>query len=418
MREPRVEFAGVWKKFRRGERSGTLRDALPALARRWRRRRSGDELGRHEFHSLKDISFNVRGGECVGVIGHNGAGKSTVLKCASRILRPNAGHVRVDGRVSALIEVGAGFHHDLTGRENVYLNGTILGMRRREVADRFDQIVEFSGMGDFIDTPVKRYSSGMYARLGFSVAAFMDPDVLLIDEALSVGDMAFARRCERKIQEIASGHAAVLFVSHDLPAVRQLCDRVLVLHQGQILFDGPVDAGLELYHRLEACHGDLGSDRATIQTRLLDMEGGLAGVARPGQELILEVDVVAREPLAEASVGMLVRRDEDELFAITMEEAGVSPRGLAAGEGLSARFRFAANLLPGSYGLGVSLFGRPLEGGHHGRRLIERRLGQATLTVVGPAQGRGTCHLFADCVDATSFAPTSADARERVVARG
>ncbi len=216
-----------------------LRDLWP----RWKRAlfqpaASAAALEGDEFYSLKGVSFEVRSGECLGIIGPNGAGKSTILKCASRILRPNRGQVKVKGRVSALIEVGAGFHPDLTGKENVFLNGTILGMKRAEIADRFDQIVDFAGLADFIHTPVKRYSSGMYARLGFAVSAFMEPDVLLIDEVLSVGDLAFARKCEQKIKEICSGDTTVLFISHNLAAVRSICDRVIVLAGGEVRFDG------------------------------------------------------------------------------------------------------------------------------------------------------------------------------------
>lgn len=202
MQDVQVEFEGVWKRFKRGERAGSLRDAIPWVTRQvLRRQPQASAKPSREFYSLKDVNFQVRAGECLGIIGPNGAGKSTLLKCATRILRPNQGSIRVKGRVSALIEVGAGFHPDLTGRENIYLNGAILGMSRRQVTNCFDAIVDFSGMAKFIDTPVKRYSSGMFARLGFSVAAFMEPDVLLIDKALSVGDMNFA-----KVRKENQGH--------------------------------------------------------------------------------------------------------------------------------------------------------------------------------------------------------------------
>ena len=192
----------VYKKFKRGERHDSLRDLIPALFRRAVSKVAMvPELKEQEFWALRDVYFDIAKGEAVGIIGHNGAGKSTMLKHLAGIMRPTRGESRSNGRLSALIEVGAGFHQDLTGRENVFLNGVILGMSRAEIARKFDEIVEFSGLADFIDTPVKRYSSGMFARLGFSVAAHLDPDILIIDEVLSVGDFVssprVSRRCSR-----------------------------------------------------------------------------------------------------------------------------------------------------------------------------------------------------------------------------
>ncbi|HXZ86621.1 MAG TPA: ABC transporter ATP-binding protein, partial [Myxococcota bacterium] len=183
-----LEVEGVYKKFRRGELYGSLRDLVPALVGRVVRGKKPDELDRRDFWALQNVSFEVKRGEAFAIIGGNGAGKSTLLKLLTGIMRPTQGSIRVAGRVSALIEVSAGFHPDLTGRENVFLNGAILGMTREEIRQRFDAIVAFSGLEEFIDTPVKRYSSGMFARLGFSVAAHVDPDVLLVDEVLAVGD--------------------------------------------------------------------------------------------------------------------------------------------------------------------------------------------------------------------------------------
>ena len=187
-----LEFDGVWKKFRKGEKHDSLRDLVPALVKALLSGNHRDALKTREFWALRDVSFQIKRGEAVGIIGANGSGKSTTLKLLSGILKSTRGEVKVNGKLSALIEVAAGFHPDLTGRENIYLNGTILGMRKPEIDRKFDEIVDFSGLEDFIDTPVKRYSSGMYARLGFSVAAHVDPDILLVDEVLSVGDMKLA----------------------------------------------------------------------------------------------------------------------------------------------------------------------------------------------------------------------------------
>ena len=191
MSDVALRMEHVYKKFRKGEVYNSLRDLIPALTGKMFRQQSISKSDKREFWALQDISFEVKRGESLGIIGPNGAGKSTILKILSRIMRPTKGSMIVNGRLSALIEVSAGFHQDLTGRENIYLNGTILGMTKREIDSKIDQIIEFSGIEEFIDTPVKRYSSGMYARLGFSVAAHGDPDVLIVDEVLSVGDFVF-----------------------------------------------------------------------------------------------------------------------------------------------------------------------------------------------------------------------------------
>jgi lipopolysaccharide transport system ATP-binding protein len=235
-----IEVCHVWKKFRRGEIHDSLRDWIPALARRVIGHGPKSTcLVEGEFWALKDIDFRLRYGEIMGVIGPNGSGKSTLLKILSRILRPNSGVVRVNGRLSALIEVTAGFHPDLTGRENIYLNGTILGMKHGEIERKFDEIVAFSEIEPFIDTPVKRYSSGMYVRLGFAVAAHLEPEILLVDEVLAVGDARFQKKCLNKMQDIGRQGRTVLFVSHNLPAVTRLCGRAILLDRGKLLQDGP-----------------------------------------------------------------------------------------------------------------------------------------------------------------------------------
>src|SRR5215213_3172125 len=193
---------------------------------------------REDFWALKDISFDVQRAEALGIIGHNGAGKSTILKLLSRITTPTNGEIMINGRLSALIEVGSGFHPELTGRENIYLNGSILGMMRREITKKLESIVEFAELRQFIDTPVKRYSSGMYVRLGFSIAAHLDPDILLLDEVLAVGDAAFQQKCIQRIIELKKSGTTIVFISHDLRAVQKLCDRVVLLKSGQIEADG------------------------------------------------------------------------------------------------------------------------------------------------------------------------------------
>jgi lipopolysaccharide transport system ATP-binding protein len=205
--------------------------------------------GRQEFWALRDLSFHVKRGDTLGIIGPNGAGKSTILKLLSRITAPTEGRVTINGRLSALIEVGSGFHPDLTGRENVYLSGSILGMRRSEITKKFDNIVEFAGLKDFIDTPVKRYSSGMYVRLGFSIAAQLEPDILLLDEVLAVGDASFKVKCLDRIRELEDCGTTIIFISHDLDAVKKLCDRALLIDHGTVRAEGDPADVIEQYQQ-------------------------------------------------------------------------------------------------------------------------------------------------------------------------
>ena len=243
-----IEFNNVWKKFRKGEKFASLRDTIPNFFRQIGAKKKNDtDLESKEFWALKKVHFQIEKGEVLGIIGPNGAGKSTVLKLLSRIIVPNKGEIKIEGRLSALIEVTAGFHNELTGRENTYLNGTILGMTRKEIDAKFDEIVEFSGVGEFIDTPVKRYSSGMYSRLGFSVAAHMDPDILLVDEVLAVGDIAFQAKCAQKMREMLNSGVTIVLVSHNISLIQGLCKRVILLDKGKVLKEGASDEVIPYY---------------------------------------------------------------------------------------------------------------------------------------------------------------------------
>src|SRR4051812_30974729 len=201
----------------------------------------------NEFWALRDVCLEVARGETVGIIGHNGAGKSTILKLLSKVTTPTSGEIRISGRLSALIEVGSGFHPELTGRENIYLSGSILGMRRREIAEKLEGIIDFAGVRDFIDTPVKHYSSGMYVRLGFSIAAHLEPDILLLDEVLAVGDAAFQAKCLDRITRLHGDGRTIVFVSHDLVSVERLCGRVILLNHGQVIASGSARDVIEIY---------------------------------------------------------------------------------------------------------------------------------------------------------------------------
>ncbi|HSI98276.1 MAG TPA: ABC transporter ATP-binding protein [Gaiellaceae bacterium] len=235
-----ITVEGLSKRYRIGEfhsAYGTLRDAISDGARRLLRR----ELRSHyeEIWALRNVSFEVTEGEVLGIVGRNGAGKSTLLKILTRITTPTAGSATIRGRVGSLLEVGTGFHPELTGRENIFLNGSVLGMKQREIQRKFAEIVEFAGVETFIDTPVKRYSSGMSVRLAFAVAAHLEPEILLVDEVLAVGDAEFQRRCLGRMEDISLTGRTVLFVSHNMQALTQLCDRAIWLDKGEIVRDGP-----------------------------------------------------------------------------------------------------------------------------------------------------------------------------------
>jgi lipopolysaccharide transport system ATP-binding protein len=242
-----IEFNNVWKKFKKGERLNSLRDTIPHLFKKPFSLNNDNGLRKEEFWALENVNFAIQKGEVVGIIGSNGAGKSTILKLLSRIFNPSKGKIKISGRISALIEVTAGFHPELTGRENVYLNGTILGMTRKEIDSKFDQIVDFSEIEEFIDTPVKRYSSGMYSRLGFSVASQMNPDILLVDEVLSVGDNAFQAKCAKKMRELFNSGVTIILVSHNLTLIQSLCNRVILLQKGMIVKEGIPDEVISYY---------------------------------------------------------------------------------------------------------------------------------------------------------------------------
>lgn len=354
MNHATISFDGVWKKFRRGERHDSLRDLLPSLVRRAAGRARGAGLEEDEFWAVRDVSFQVARGEALGIIGQNGAGKSTVLKLLNRILKPTRGNCHVTGRVGALIEVAAGFHPDLTGRENVFLQGAIMGMTRRDIAARLDAIVEFAGVEKFIDTQVKRYSSGMNARLGFSIAAHLEPESLIIDEVLSVGDMAFQEKCVRRMKEFKRQGAAIAFVSHNLPAVADLCDRVLVLSSGSQAFLGAPSDAIEYY--LEMNHGagtGDGTDAAIVRAAgLRDRSTGAAAqVVTPGAPLTFFAVVQFKAGVRDVSFGVVVHDGASgvKVAAANSQSLDVPARDFEAGDEIRIEFPLVANLANGQY---------------------------------------------------------------------
>src|SRR5690242_6302520 len=318
-----IRAEGLGKKYLIGhaaepERYAALRDTLARGAgNMWRRMGdiargrallSGEKI--EEFWALRDVSFEVRRGEVLGIIGRNGAGKSTLLKILSRITEPSEGRVTIDGRVASLLEVGTGFHPELTGRENIFLNGAILGMTRAEIRRRFDEIVAFAEVERFLDTPVKRYSSGMYVRLAFAVAAHLQPEILVVDEVLAVGDAAFQKKCLGKMQDVATGGRTVLFVSHNMAAIARLCRRALLLQQGSVVADGPVQRVVSSYTGGQTgqtptevdyqVHGRMpGSEDVRLLSARIESDGMEAAVVdiRKSVRVVIEYEVL-RERVA------------------------------------------------------------------------------------------------------------------------
>ena len=288
MTEPMVRFDSVWKQFSRGAAHDSLRDLIPAALRSLTGRQARSSKADRNFWAVRDMSFEVRPGEVLGIIGPNGAGKSTSLKLLNRIMEPTKGLAMVSGKIGALIEVSAGFHQDLTGRQNVFLQGAIMGMRKEEVSRKFDEIVEFAGVEDFIETPVKRYSSGMNARLGFSIAAHLEPDVLIIDEVLAVGDHAFQTKAFARIKAMSKAGAPVVLVSHQLDKVLEICTKAILLDRGRIRLSGTPKQCIDEYLHGQGGTGDTDGLPQTGLTFLdMTVPDGLA--VKSGQRISLIV---------------------------------------------------------------------------------------------------------------------------------
>jgi lipopolysaccharide transport system ATP-binding protein len=357
MSDVALRMEHVYKKFRKGEVFNSLRDLVPTLTGRMFQRQDLAGNDQREFWALQDVSFEVTRGEAFGIIGHNGAGKSTILKILSRIMKPTKGSMAVNGRLSALLEVSAGFHQDLTGRENIFLNGTILGMNRREIESKLDQIIAFSELEEFIDTPVKRYSSGMYARLGFSVAAHVDPEVLIVDEVLSVGDHMFQQRCMERMSSILKGGTTVIFVSHNLKAVTELCTRAMLLKKGEVAIVGGTDSVVRHYLK-DAQETSVGveSEPVYISKVKISDELGEQSTFESGQTAWIDVEMTAREKVEKLAVAIsLVDESQYELFNTTTERLGHGRISLQPGESYRCRFELSLNMAHGTFHVGVGI---------------------------------------------------------------
>jgi ABC-type polysaccharide/polyol phosphate transport system ATPase subunit len=353
-----IEFEHVWKKFQTGERHDSLRDLIPAVARRMMGKATQrHELAANQFWALQDVSFQVKPGDVLGIIGRNGAGKSTILKTLTKIIPPTLGRAEVRGRVGALIEIAAGFHQDLTGRENVFLQGAIMGMPKALIRERFDEIVEFSGVSQFIDTPVKRYSSGMNARLGFAIAAHLSPDVLIIDEVLAVGDFDFQQRAFGRMRMLARSGIPVVVVSHQLDRVAELCTKAILLERGRIRMQGNTSECIQEYLSVERQVSDL--DSPVI---LDEIQVDVAEVSSGGRvKVLLSGHVNPDRAVGDEIVALTLRNLQDgrELSIVTTDTAGIP---LPQEGSFELVFSLQMNVQPGLYGLDSSVWKKERRG--------------------------------------------------------
>lgn len=386
-----VEVRQVTKKYCRNLKKSLrygVQDLFTELLARPARR---PKLRAGEFFALRNVSFEVRPGECVAMLGPNGAGKSTMMKLLNGLLKPNAGEIRIQGKIGALIELGTGFNPQLTGRENVFINGAVLGMSRREIADRFDEILEFSELGDFIDAPLKTYSSGMRVRLGYSVAGHLRPNLLLLDEVLAVGDVGFRMKCFEHLARLRDSGVAIILVSHAIGALSRIADRAVVFGKGQLQFAGDLEPGIAMYQEL------VSSDKSTKQSetepatergakivaaRTVNSSGDETKEFETGDDIHLEVIVEAKEKIDRPRL----------VLSLTSPVAGVVCAISSAAEDFELSIDEGTTrvvlslpqtaLLVGSFDFDVTLFGK------ENSDFYDQRRGSAAFRVIGPPLGQ------------------------------
>lgn len=350
-----LKVSDVTKKYRLGQiGGGTLKGDLQSFMARVRHKEDpnlkiGENTGNKgdEFYALNGISFEVKKGEAIGIIGHNGAGKSTLLKLISRVTAPTSGSIGMNGRIASMLEVGTGFHPELTGRENVYMNGAILGMTKAEIDAKMEEIIDFSEVRQFIDTPVKRYSSGMYVKLAFSVASHLDSEIMIMDEVLAVGDTKFQRKCIQRMREVANSGRTILYVSHNMSTIRQLCDRCIVLSHGKVIFDGNVEEAIEQYNGCdESANGELQGyfdfsnqyDKidGTVSVFIKDCRilGSKPPIYNDGERLQFEINMSCYENIEQVTFYTQIRTKEGVLIANAFSE----PFAIKKGAELSKKF--------------------------------------------------------------------------------
>ncbi len=399
-----IRAEGLGKKYvighqARRERYVALRDVLAHGAKNILRKTAQLTRGRNlvpgdileDFWALRDVSFEVKRGEVLGIIGRNGAGKSTLLKVLSRITEPSEGRVSITGRVASLLEVGTGFHPELTGRENIFLNGAILGMTRAEIRRKFDEIVAFAEVEKFLDTPVKRYSSGMYVRLAFAVAAHLEPEILVVDEVLAVGDAEFQKKCLGKMSEVAGGGRTVLFVSHNMHSVSQLCGRGIVLAGGRLIEDTTIDAAIAAYSAQAAeqvssvphvifdeTETNDPAEGAIVRVEMLDTDKSPKAILSSRGAVVFRIWIRANAAFRQGAVILSIATET----GVTLAKFESNPQRCQpvkhAGDQYVDCCIDSLPLMPGRYWLGVGL-------GHHGVRLIEWKRHAASIFVADTA---------------------------------
>jgi len=374
MTKPAIKAEGISKLYRLehgGAGSKTFRDLLTDMAtaplRRFRQIR-GSDVSMEDFWAVQDVSFEIQPGEVIGIIGRNGAGKSTLLKILSRIVEPTRGQVTLRGRVASLLEVGTGFHPELTGRENIYLNGSILGMKKREIDTQFDEIVAFAEIERFLDTPVKRYSSGMYVRLAFAVAAHLQPEILIVDEVLAVGDADFQKKCLGKMREVSKGDGrTVIFVSHNMGAVTTLCNRALLLERGQLVAEGPSSEVVDRY-LVPVAEGVTGAfdlrnttaradnfPKIVVAARVMDESRRLTLTASPFQKIRIELDLVPPFPMRTPMVDIGFNNARGERIFLVSSNLSPTPLGSANGISTTSVTFEMPPLYPGRYEFDIGI---------------------------------------------------------------
>ncbi len=404
---PSITVNQISKRYRIGAGLTDLRDLFSI------RRESASV----KYHwAVKDLSFELQPGESLGIIGPNGAGKTTILKLLSRVTHPTSGQLNVQGRFSALIELGAGFHQDLSGRENIFLNGTILGMTRSEINARFDEIVEFAGIGNYLDTPVKRYSSGMYARLGFAIAVHVNPQVLLVDEVLAVGDYAFQLKCYARMEDLRKKGTSLIFVSHNMEAVRRVCERGLVMYRGQAVFEGTAAEAVVAYSdvirqnarqaQLEVPTEDGLSQRVMTfdaeieRVSLMDDAGNPVSVLHSGSKTRLVIDAYFNKAVRQPIFSMVIRTPDGRVvYDTTTRWMKIQTPDFSAGDRCQVEFALDVPLLDGTYELGVDIADTDFS---HFYDCLERALG---FSVIASNGAQGLVDLGAK-VTINRFAPT------------
>jgi len=349
-----IQLTDIFKEYRLGQMGyRTLREDIIGCFKQTRKKED-------YFWALKKVSFELKRGESVGIIGDNGAGKSTILKILAGVTRQSSGTVEKNGKIGALIELTAGFHPELTGRENIYLYGAIIGLKRNYINKRFDEIVEFSGLRQFLDTPIKKYSSGMYARLGFSVTAHLDPDILLIDEVLSVGDFQFQNKCINKMHEFKERGVSIVFVSHNMESVRKLCTRAILLNKGAIVCDGGPDPVIDEYYRINSSNmkAQKTGEKAVeiLDIRLVKENNEQAFDFLPGEKALFKIKLKAKKNIENVCFSVFIRSVSGmvifDVGSSRLLDAAVS---FIEDKTLEVCFELKLNLLKGLYKIGFNI---------------------------------------------------------------